>query len=111
MAILKSFDTLWKKAAVAIHIRKGNLKDIKFSYQEKYAWREVLTTLGIMYVLMTGWPKYHASIKDEIPIPQTREEAGATSLTDVPRYMRDIYFGRGVYKLTLDDIYFRTIES
>lgn len=105
----RSFGTLFKKALYAF---KG-IKDhnAKLSYVEKYAWKDTIVTLGLTAMLMVGWIPVHDWAKSAVK-PENREQAGATGLVDaVTRYIPQRFIQDGVYKLFLDDLYFRTIES
>lgn len=105
----RSFSTLFKKALYAF---KG-IKDhnAKLSYVEKYAWKDTIVTLGLTSMLMVGWIPVHDWAKSAVK-PENREQAGATGPVDaVTRYVPQRFIQDGVYKLFLDDLYFRTIES
>ena len=107
----RSFNTLLRKAIAIIRLDGKALKDAKLSYVERYAWRDTIATLGITAALMVAWPSVHNWAKSAHK-PENREEAGATGPIDaVTRYIPDVYFGEGVYKMTIDDIFFRIIES
>jgi hypothetical protein len=67
--------------------------------------------MGLLSLLMVSWPKVHNWAKTGAKAPTERAEAGPTGITDVPRYMQERYIDGGVWKLQLDDVFFRTIES
>lgn len=105
----RSFSTLFKKALYAF---KG-IKDhnAKLSYVEKYAWKDTIVTLGLTAMLMVGWIPVHDWAKSAVK-PENREQAGATGPVDaITRYIPQRFIQDGIYKLFLDDLYFRTIES
>ena len=105
----RSFGTLFKKALYAFKGIKDH--DAKLSYVEKYAWKDTIVTLGLTAMLMVGWPSIHDWAKSAVK-PENREQAGATGPVDaVTRYIPQRFIQDGVYKLFLDDLYFRTIES
>lgn len=105
----RSFGTLFKKALYAFKGIKDH--DAKLSYVEKYAWKDTIVTLGLTAMLMVGWPSIHDWAKSAVK-PENREQAGATGPIDAAtRYIPQRFIQDGVYKLFLDDLYFRTIES
>lgn len=110
IGLYRSFKTFYKEAnQLLLH----KPRTAKLSEVEKYAWKDALIFLAMLSMMMVGWTFAHDDAR-EVKKPTTREEAGPASMlnpVDYYNYMRDVYIPNQYWKLAVDDIYFRTIES
>lgn len=119
--IFRSFGTVWRLICRMIKFGpKEGWNKVKFSEVEKYAWRDAIITLLCLVLCMYTWIPVHEWAKKVKPV-KNRKQAGVRTLntkglpildiTDIPRFFEEEYLGRELYKMQIDDIWFRLIES
>lgn len=89
------------------NIQDNDPRKVKFSYVEKYACKDALIWFIVLCVMLATWPLVN-SAAGALPPPKKDDPM---LLTNPYKYMTDVYFPNGYYRLQLADIYFRTIES
>lgn len=101
----RSFVTLMKKLYAFVTLNKQKLKNVKFSYVEKYAVRDTLVTLALIHALMITWIDVHHWASSAYQYkPENRQQASL-------EYQMQHFFDHDTYKMFIDDIHFRTIEA
>jgi len=113
--VARSFRTISNWCQQNIFLFGGKKKDntkARFSEVEKYAWTDIVIYLGVLIAMMIGWTHVHDWASD-VPKPEDRYHNGPVDLTPgaLYRYLKDVYIPREYYKLAIDNIVFRTIES
>lgn len=112
VGIFRSFKTLSKKIQrLALLDYKGS-KSVKFSEVEKYAWKDSLIYLGVLAAMMFGWTFIHDWAAD-VPKPEDRYHAAPEGLSpeQIYDYLSNVYIPNEYWKLQIDNIAFRAIES
>lgn len=112
IGIGRSFKNLYRRLINLCHLDFTGSKSRKFSELERRAWWDAIIYLGFLGIMMVSWP----SINDwanEINPPKTRQEAGPESLNpvDVANYFTDVYIPNEYYRMAINDVTFRVIES
>ena len=110
IGIARAFNTFSKKLWRYATLNFAKAKEAKFSYVEKYAWRDAIIYLGILALCMVAWPMLNEQAA-QVPPPKDREEAGPMSVQDVPRWFNEQYIGDQYWKMQASDIAFRVIEA
>lgn len=110
VALWRSFNTLGRKLWRYATLNFADAKKAKFSYIERYAWRDAIVYLGVLGLCMIGWPMLNEQAST-VEAPKTRQQAGPTDITDVPRWFDQQYIGEQYWKLQASDIGFRVIEA
>lgn len=103
--LIRAFTTLMKKMYCAATLNKDRLKSVKFSHVEKYAVKDAIITLLLLHGMIMTWFPIHEWASSAYQYkPTNREEAGI-------EYQMQHFFDHDTYKMMIDDIYFRDIES
>lgn len=89
------------------NIPEGDPKKVKFSYVEKYAWKDAIVYLAVLSIMLATWPLVN-DMAGDVPPPDKNDPK---FLEDPYHYIKDLYIPNEYWKLQLADIYFRTIES
>jgi hypothetical protein len=92
---------------------KFKSSDAKLSNVEKYALTDALIFFAMLGMMMVGWTYVHDDART-VKAPTSREEAGPATWwnpVDYYDYIQDVYLPNQYWKLAVDDIYFRTVES
>lgn len=110
IGMARAFNTFNKKLWRYATLNFARAKEAKFSYVEKYAWRDAIIYLGILALCMVAWPMLNEQAA-QVPPPKDREEAGPISVQDVPRWFNEQYIGDQYWKMQASDIAFRVIEA
>jgi hypothetical protein len=106
----RSLKTAYKEISQWCKLKPGTAK---FSEVEKYAVKDALIFVAMLSMMMVGWTYIHDDART-VKAPTNREEAGPATWwnpADYYDYMRDVYIPNQYWKLAVDDIYFRTVES
>ena len=110
VGLWRSFQTLGRILNRCAHLRFAEAKNAKFSYVERYAWRDALVYMGILAACMLAWPMLNEQAA-AVPPPTDRKEAGPTDLSDIDDWFVNQYIGDQYWKMQASDIGFRVIEA
>ena len=110
VGLYRSLKTAYKEISQWCKLKPSTAK---FSEVEKYAMKDALIFVAMLSMMMVGWTYIHDDART-VKAPTNREEAGPATWwnpVDYYDYMRDVYIPNQYWKLAVDDIYFRTVES
>lgn len=121
VAIFRSIPRLFKVMGNIITLKYQSGKKV-LSDVEKYAWKDLITYTFFIAALGVFWPGIHEWANDT-PAPPSYSSAkhlkpGKTRNAELARQessafspFEEGYYKYGIYKLQIDDIYFRLFES
>lgn len=112
VGIFRSFKTLGNKLQRLMLLDFAGAKERKLSDVEKYAWKDAIVYLGILGLMMYGWTFVNDWAAD-VPKPKDRYHAAPESLSPIDsyNYITDVYIPNEYYKLQINNIMFRIVES
>lgn len=111
VGIFRSFKTLLNKMFFLATLGKKGINQ-KFSYVEKYAWKDAIIYLGILAAMMYGWT-FMNDEANTVPTPTERKQAAPESLnpSDIYDYIQNEYLPNQYWKLQVNTMAFRLIEA